>query len=57
VLGLIFPPGTEPEKTVSAVLADFQEGLEYLDCVSLVNEGLTYKECDDNEFPSGPSRR
>ena len=52
-----FPPGTEPEKTVSAVLADFQEGLEYLDCVSLVNEGLTYKECDDNEFPSGPSRR
>ena len=25
--------------------------MEYLDCVSLVNEGLTYKECDDNEFP------
>lgn len=57
VLGLIFPPDAELRKAAAAVQAAFQEGLEYLDCVRLVNDGLTYKECDDNEFPAGPSRR
>ncbi len=51
VLGLILPPEADENQVRLRISRAFQMGLSWLDCVSVTNEGLTYKECDSYDFP------